>query len=118
MYLKKVLNQPNLVGTVMIVLLFSAGFVYAFAFDGFNVQTVTGGEVEAWLEAAGGSVSGIDGDKCTCGWRECPRSSCIYLNCTPFDCQPGCGTCSCDLFCGNASGILCVSTEGVCDENP
>ena len=53
MFLKKVLNQPNLVGTVMIVLLFGAGFVYAFAFDGFNVQTATDGEVEAWLAGGG-----------------------------------------------------------------
>ena len=49
MYLKKVLNQPNIVGTVMIALLVGAGFVYAFAFDGFNVETATGDEVEAWL---------------------------------------------------------------------
>ena len=54
MFLKKVLNQPNLVGTVMIALLIGSGFVYAFAFDGFNVETATGGEVEAWLVQAGG----------------------------------------------------------------
>ena len=61
MYLKKVLNQPNLVGTMMIALLFGAGLVYAFASDGFNVETVTGGEVEAWLAAAGGGSSGGSG---------------------------------------------------------
>ena len=55
MFLKKVLNQPNLAGTVMIALLVSAGFVYAFAFDGFNIETVTGGEVDAWLAQKGGS---------------------------------------------------------------
>ena len=38
MFLKKVLNQPNIVGTVMIALLLGAGFVYAFAFDGFNYE--------------------------------------------------------------------------------
>ena len=70
MFLKKVLNQPNLVGTVMIVLLFGAGFVYAFAFDGFNVETATGGEVEAWLAAAGGGGSGTPGD-CNCGNAFC-----------------------------------------------
>ncbi len=58
MFLKKVLNQPNLVGTVMIALLVCSGFVYAFAFDGFNVETATGGEVEAWLAQAGGGGSG------------------------------------------------------------
>ena len=60
MFLKKVLNQPNVVGTVMIALLFGAGFVYAFAFDGFNVETVPGSEVDAWLAAAGGVSSGGD----------------------------------------------------------
>ena len=57
MFLKKVLNQPNLVGTVMIALLIGSGFVYAVAFDGFNVETATGSEVEAWLAAAGDSSS-------------------------------------------------------------
>ena len=74
MYLKKVLNQPNLVGTVMIALLFSAGLVYAFAFDGFNVETVTGGEVEAWLAQAGDDNSGEEPDEepCDCGFQSCP----------------------------------------------
>ena len=65
MFLKKVLNQPNVVGTLMIALLFGAGFVYAFAIDGFNVQTVTDGEVEAWLTAADGGGSG-DNNELTC----------------------------------------------------
>ena len=33
----------------MIALLVCSGFVYAFAFDGFNVETATGDEVEAGL---------------------------------------------------------------------
>ena len=70
MFLKKVLNQPNLVGTVMIALMVCGGFVYAFAFDGFNVETATGGEVEAWLAAAGGGNSGTPGD-CDCGNTDC-----------------------------------------------
>ena len=61
MFLKKVLNQPNLVGTVLIALMVCSGFVYAFAFDGFNVETATGGEVEAWLAQAGGGSSGGSG---------------------------------------------------------
>ena len=65
MYLKKVLNQPNLVGTMMIALLFGAGFVYAFAFDGFNVETATGGKIEAWLaESDGDSDYGTPRIKC------------------------------------------------------
>ena len=79
MFLKKVLNQPNLVGTVMIVLLFGAGFVYAFAFDGFNVETATGGEVEAWLAQAGGGGSGSGGGAvCTCGNAYCSAEVSVW----------------------------------------
>lgn len=60
MFLSKVLHKPNLVGVIMITLLFGAGFIYAFAFDGFNIEKVTGSEVEAWLAATGGSGSGGD----------------------------------------------------------
>ncbi len=60
MFLSKVLHKPHLVGVIMIAFLFGAGFIYAFAFDGFNIEKVTGGEVEAWLAAAGGGGSGGD----------------------------------------------------------
>ena len=75
MYLKKVLNQPTVVGTVMIALLFGAGFVYAFAFDGFNVETVPGTKVDAWLaQAEGGGEYG--GGACTCDTSDDGRKRC------------------------------------------
>lgn len=40
MYLKKILHQPNVVGSVLIALLISSGAVFAIGFDGFNVQIV------------------------------------------------------------------------------
>ena len=51
MFLKKVLNQPNLVGSILITLMVGIGFVYAFAFDGFNVETVPGSQLESWIAA-------------------------------------------------------------------
>ena len=36
--LKIVLNQPKLVGTVLIVLMVCSDFVYAFAFEEFNYE--------------------------------------------------------------------------------
>ena len=66
MLLKKVLNQPNLVGTMLIALMVCGFFVYAFAFDGFNVETVTGGEVDAWLAQADGDCN------YNCGHTKCP----------------------------------------------
>ena len=95
MFLKKVLNQPNLVGTVMIALMVCGGFVYAFAFDGFNVETATGGEVEAWLAQAGGGNSGDgddddDDDDVVC--------DCLWLPGQPID--RSCGDCKTDYECG------------------
>ncbi len=77
MYLKKVLNQPNVVGTVMIALLLGAGLVYAFAFDGFNVETATEGEVEAWLEKASGKENynkNCTNNACVSSWAGCTGS--------------------------------------------
>ena len=37
--LKNFLNQPNVIGRLMIALLFVGGVVYAGAFDGFVVET-------------------------------------------------------------------------------
>ncbi len=114
MYLKKVLNQPTVVGTVMITLLFGAGFVYAFAFDGFNVETVPSGEVDAWIAETGGVSSGggytCDSDACKGNgnpgeqYANCPaRGSGATDNCTGCSrvttyCKPKCskghhGTC-------------------------
>ena len=61
MFLKRVLNQPNLVGLMLITLMICGGLVYTFASDGFNVQTVTDSEVEAWLAAGGDGSSGGSG---------------------------------------------------------
>lgn len=80
MYLKKVLNQPNLVGTMLIALLFGAGFVYAFAFDGFDVETATGGDVEEWLEQASGGGSGEDPITCTRVKKSDNRRKCKLSN--------------------------------------
>ena len=83
MFLKKVLSQPNLVGSVLIALMLCVGFVHAFAFDGFNIEVATGGEVEAWLAQANGGGSGQQLQACTCTFTKkgiaalcgCPRSS-------------------------------------------
>ena len=79
MFVKKFLSQPNIVGSVLIALLICAGIVYAFGFNGFNVQTATNGNVDAWLAQAGdGNCGGGGGD-------ENP----------PCDCNPTAGSCNC-----------------------
>ena len=110
MFLKKVLNQPNLVGTMLIALMVCSGFVYAFAFDGFNVETATQGDVEAWLAAAGGGGSGEGLSKCKCLGPlppcGCPLSSsysCIQKTC-PFT-NPLCSVD--DDICTNKCQVKC-----------
>lgn len=103
MFLKKVLNQPNLVGSMLIALMVCGGFVYAVGFDGFNVETATDGEVEAWLEAAGGDGSGSAGlDPCAC-----ETSRTIADDCPPDVCksEKDCGgdQASCSTSCAQAT---------------
>ena len=90
MYLNKVLNQPNLIGIGMVALLLGAGFVYAFAFDGINVETVPGAEVDAWLAQEGEGDYGDDdddtpedgdeGDPCKCSATSDPYGECTCGN--------------------------------------
>ena len=56
----------------MIVLMVCSGFVYAFAFDGFNIENVTGGEVDAWLAQEGGEAV------CTCGNTDCSAEVSVW----------------------------------------
>ena len=126
MFFKKFLNQPNLVGTVLIALMVFSGFVYAFAFDGFNVETATGGEVEAWLAAAGGGGSGSD--SCSCGFTYCPAnngntcSNCTSITsfCKTACTQGGIGTCNCLDNCSNAGKVTCQINPKTksCKNNP
>ena len=79
MFLKKVLNQPNLVGSMLIALMVCCGFVYTFAFDGFNVRTVTDSEVEAWLGKASGQENynkDCNNNACVSSWAGCPGNGC------------------------------------------
>ena len=99
MFLKKVLNQPNLVGSMLITLMVCGGFVYAVGFDGFNVETATGDEVEAWLEAANGGGSGGDDDDVVC--------PCLYLPGKEIDRE--CGDCKYEYE--------CVDPQADCDTN-
>ena len=83
MFLKKFLSQPNVVGSVLIALLICAGIVYAFGFNGFNVQTATNGNVDAWLaQTASEGCGGTDdcGSKCTVDGEadKCQGNGCTF----------------------------------------
>ena len=97
MFLKKVLNQPNLAGTVMIALLVSAGFVYAFAFDGFNVQTATQAN-------GGGPASSYTCDN-DCSYILCPAKKKNTGDCSGCSKVKYCTSgCSKNHSCSNSAG--------------
>ena len=114
MFLKKVLNQPNLVGSMLIALMICGGFVYAVGFDGFSVETATSGEVEAWLEAASGSGSSnnytCDDDGCK-GYGDRGKQ---YANCPARKGIGNCTDCSkVSIYC-NKSRPKCSKSHGHC----
>ncbi len=139
MYLKKFLAQPNVVGTVLIAFLVGTGFVYAFAFDGFNVQTATDGDVDVWVAMASSGNCGGDDDEsepCECLFApdpecgDCPPlkegedkgecgnkwASCSD-NCPPKKLVPpiGCDQCREEHKCKNAVDLnLCESDNPKC----
>ena len=133
MFLKKVLNQPNIVGTVMIALLLGAGFVYAFAFDGFNVETVPNSEVDAWLaQESGGNYGGYDPDPCDClsaymTYDGCSTDLCESpgacgddkASCSG-DCAQGgnCSTCSIYTDSEGTHNLNCANEGDLCGDNP
>lgn len=80
----------------MIALLFGAGFVYAFALDGFNVETVPSTEVDAWLAVGNNYGKDCDNDGCVQSWAGCPGNGCtgcdkISSNCTQGPGKKACG---------------------------
>ena len=139
MFLKKVLNQPNLVGTVLIALMVCAGFVYAVGFDGFNVETATGDEVEAWLAAAGGGSYSGGPEPCDCLLSFMPFDGCSTDLCESDDvnskghcgnekaycsdkcAQKGKGGCStCSIYTVNdvTYNLQCANEGDLCGDNP
>ena len=91
MYLKKVLNQPNVVGIVMIALLFCAGFVYAFAFDGFNIEIVPSAEVETLSRIGPNYGKDCANDSCVKTWAGCPGNGCADCTDQSNNCHSNCG---------------------------
>ena len=117
MYLKKFLNQPNAVGSVLIALLFSAGILFAFGFGGFNVQSVGEDGVNSLFQMAASECCGGDKD-CDCiGSTGCGCAT--YHACgnkTSSDvCKDGCNCNADGGMCCN--GIRCES-DSKCKDKP
>lgn len=77
-YMKKLLDLPNLVSTVLITLLVSLGFVFAFGFQGFSVPTES-----LFTSSSDNSSSDDCGGACTVDGQ---AANCQGSNCT-YDCN-------------------------------
>ena len=131
MYLKKFLSQPNIVGSLLIALLFSAGVVFAFGFDGFNVQTASEDNLESLLLSTASGCCGYvppcmcsasfeDNSTCDCptdttggrcvGTVGCASDCTASTNCST--CQEGRYRCkdanSDETLCEFEQGYLCL----------
>ena len=94
-------SAPNVLGRLMIVMIFAGGLVFAGVFNGFVVETdaksCCGGKVDAALLSSSGSNSGctcINGTPCgDCDTRDCggSKETSCYANC---ECSSGCSNCS------------------------
>ena len=97
-------STPNIIGKLMIALLFVGGVVFAGAFDGFVVETEAssccGGETDAFLY----SSSSCCGTKCSClgGTKDCICGT-----------NPTCAG-STDDYCGSCKCLSSCCTEKQC----
>lgn len=110
--LRNFFSTPNVIGRLLIVLLFVGGLIFAGAFNGFVVQT------DAKSCCGGGTdvpifSSGSNGCECL-GVDDCGDSSCSGCS-TATSCKPGCCTTAtacnkCSAHCRNKD-----SDEYMCD---
>ena len=113
------LNQSNVIGRLMIALLFVGGVVYAGAFDGFVVETEASSCCGGGTDATLFSSSECCDEQCTCG--------CYIAGCSDCEIISSCGGgCNCKSNPPGPSGILdaCFahcstanSNKNVCENN-
>ena len=112
--LKNFLNQPNIIGRLMIVLLFVGGVVYAGAFSGFVVET------EASSCCGGGMDDAIFSSSSCCDEEKCSECSCGIAGCSGCA-DISCGTgCECPDKTNQSCGWVCSSStdvDALCDND-
>ena len=92
----------------MIALLLGAGFVYAFAFDGFHIETVPSAEVETWLAQA--YACNYD-----CSYELCPAKEKNTGNCNNCSKKKFCKSCYTTHKCKDSGGCpYIVNASGGC----
>ena len=108
---KNFLNQPNVIGRLMIVLFFVGGMVYAGAFGGFVVETEAASCCGGGTDASTFSSSECcDEDECTiCGCKIAGCFDCEIISSCPKDCS--CVTDEVPGPCAEAPGVCSTSTD-------
>ena len=117
--LKNFLNQPNVIGRLMIVLLFAGGVVFAGAFDGFVVETQASSCCGGETNTCGGGTDGFifSSSEC-CDEEECGICGCYIAGCDDclssfISCGGGC-KCPTDPNPDPISGNVPDSCQEVC----
>ena len=97
-------STPNILGRLMIVLLFAGGVVFAGAFDGFVVET------EASSCCGGGMDDAIFSSSSSCDEEKCNECGCGISGCSGCAII-GCGTgCKCPDKTNDSCGGVCSSS--------
>lgn len=126
-------STPNVIGRLVIVLLFAGGVVFAGAFDGFVVETQAssccGGSTDASIfSSSGNNGGGGDGDGDGDGDDEPAGCTCIDTNGDDIECsycdsapENGCGLNSCHsdcptTDCANDCTLDCQNAGNACGE--
>ena len=117
-------STPNIIGRLMIVLLFAGGVVFAGAFDGFVVETEAssccgGGMDDAIFSSSGNNGGGGGGnDACTClsGAGTSCGSSCDNGKCSGSitNTCPGSSNCSPSKMGCTCDGTVCPKASQCC----
>lgn len=100
--LKNFLNQPNIIGKLMIALLFVGGVVYAGAFDGFVVETEASSCCGETNTCGGGTDALVFSSSECCDEDPCGLCGCNIAGCS--NCLDSMLSCGGDCKCGQDGG--------------
>ena len=114
--LRNFFSAPNLLGRLLVILLFAGGFVFAGVFNGFVGQT----DAKSWCGGADAVNSSGSNNACDCLGSGCGStscSSCETVASCDSDCAVGdpplkCDTCSAHCKNQNSDSTMCGDGSG------
>lgn len=106
-------STPNVIGRLMLILLFASGAVFAGAFNGFVVEieasSCCGGEIDACGGGMDDAIFSSSGNNCDCleGTKTCACGN-----------NPTCGGVTTTDYCGTCKCLSSCCTEKQCKNDP